>query len=316
MRMTNNSRLEEKLLKIYRLFDKTSVTNHKQCSTDIVSYYKRNILPYYIFHNKEGFVHMGISDTEKYSKTDVLKQPIIVSKYIEISRAKNVLELACGKGANLNWLAKEHPKVGFTGIDLPGGQISEAFKINASIENIKTVEGDYHNLTVLPENSFDVVFVIEALCHSNHKNIVAKQVFRILKPGGYFIVFDGYLSDDSVSNETVNEAVDLTQKSMAVDHFEKYKNVKSQMLSSGFILVEERDYSTQIIPTLRRFEKLARLFFFFITLGKAIKKIVSEEFAKNAIAGYLMPDLLNLGVAKYYLSVYQKPKASCTYQRM
>lgn len=300
----SNTKLQIKINKIGQLFNIDEIVASKCDTNTIATYYRKNILPYYLFHNRNGFVHMGLSKNNNYQRSDVLEQVRIIESYITRIKAKNVLELATGKGANLECLAHNFSDVSFTGIDLPGGQISETEDVVANLPNVEIVEGDYHDLSYINKETFDVVFVIEALCHSTDKRKVAGQVHRILKPDGLFIVFDGYRSDDSkYIDETSKLAMELTQKSMAVERFEKYSEVVAQIQQAGFDVEKEEDFTKNIFPTLYRFEKLANCLFFNVWIGKIITKVVSEEFAKNAIAGYLMPDLVSLGLAKYYLSV-------------
>lgn len=180
-------------------------------------------------------------------------------------------------------------------------------KIKQLFDVDKIVEGDYHDLGRFDLESFETVFIIEALCYSNNKRLVAEQVHHLLKPNGYFIIFDGYKGEKSESaDELSNLAMELTQKSMAVDRFEEYRAVVADVKQAGFDLEYEEDLTKNILPTLYRFEKLAKILFINKWTGKIIKKVVSEEFSRNAIAGYLMPDLVKLGLAKYYLSVFKK----------
>ena len=99
---------------------------------------------------------MGISENNVFVADDFYKQAKIVCDQIDEINAKNVLELAPGKLATLNYLAKENTKVNFYGIDLPNGQ----FKTKTSVPNIKLNYGDYHNLSNYPNDSMDLIYII------------------------------------------------------------------------------------------------------------------------------------------------------------
>ena len=60
---------------------------------------------------------MNISFDKKLHKEGEFYQPKTVEKYINKS-TKNILELGCGQGANLSYLASIYQNVKFTGIDL------------------------------------------------------------------------------------------------------------------------------------------------------------------------------------------------------
>jgi len=251
---------------------------------------------------------MGVSRNLKYGRDDLLEQPKLVAKYIEQLNARRVLELATGKGASSIYLARRFPNAQFVGVDLSGGQLDVVKKKAGRIRNFSPVEGDYHDLSRYPNDHFDVVFVIEGLCHSTQKGQVATEVWRALRNGGVFIVFDGYLGR-SKSSLNVDErlAKRLTERGMMVDNFERYEDVWEEILRAGFGVVYKEDVSRFIVPTLRRFETLARkTIFAHPMLGRFVARLLPNEFAFNAVPAYLMPLLVEIGVAKYMILVVEK----------
>ena len=291
--------LEKRLDRVRQVFDIDKVLSVRPDLSSIARYYRVNKLAYSLFHNSQGFVHMGISRDLNYKSDDLLGQPNLVAKYIEQLKARRVLELAAGKGASSIYLARKFPNVQFVGIDLSGGQQTLNFSL---------VEGDYHDLDRYPKAYFDVVFVIEGLCHSTQKGQVAAEVWRVLKDGGVFIVFDGYLGRSEGSlNANERLAKKLTECGMLVANFERYEDVKEKILRAGFNTSHEEDVSNLIVPTLRRFESLARkTIFAYPQLGRLLVRLLPKEFSYNAISGYLMPLLIELGVAKYVALIVEK----------
>ena len=55
-------------------------------------------------------------------------------------------------------------------------------------------QGDYHN-PPLKDNSFDGVYDFEAICHSKSLEKVYSEAFRVLKPGGLFVLEDWFMTD-------------------------------------------------------------------------------------------------------------------------
>ncbi len=303
---SNAIRLKSKLSSIENTLNINDLLSRDGNIKDVAKYYKLNKIAYSVFHNKKGFIHMGISTTNSFKEEDLLVQPNIIGKYIEETRAIEVLELAMGKGANSTYLAKKYPNTNFYGMDLENGQLDiNTFK---DVHNLHVSYGDYHKLDTFPSEKFDIVFVIEALCHSNNKEIVAKEVYKILKNGGIFIVIDGYLNK-KVEELTKDEllAKQLTEKGMMVSNFEYINNVKDKIKSVGFNLVEEKDYSQNIIPSLERFEKLAgNTIFKYKIIGKIVDRILPNEITFNAVSGYLMPTLIRNDIACYKLLTFKK----------
>ncbi len=308
MIMKELQELNFKLQQIQKVFDIDKIINLKPTTASIANYYKLNKIAYTFFSNKTDLLHMGISRSGKYSNKDLLEQAKLVDKYVKQLKAKKVLELATGRGANSEYLAKEHPDIIFEAVDLPNGQLDYAFNKAKKLKNFHPKIGDYHNLTDYPRDSFDVIFVIEALCHSTNKKQVFSEVRKLLKNTGVFIIFDGYCGKkESLLAKNEQLAKKLTEKSMAVPDFDNYQEFKNKLINSGFKILNEEDMSEFIIPTLKRFENHARLYFKIPSLIlKIINKFFPAVIINNVIPGYLLLTLVEFKTAKYVLTVASK----------
>jgi len=152
------------------------------------------------------------------------------------------------------------------------------------------------------DRTFDIVYVIEALCYSTNKEVVFKEVRRVLKSNGYFIIFDGYRSSKKLSRDE-EIACKLTEKSMAVQSFEIYKDVIQKAFKQHFVLDYEENLSKYVLPTMKRFEKLSKVYIKFPLISRLVTKILPMEFSANSIAGYFMPNLIEGKIAQYMVTV-------------
>lgn len=271
----------------------------------ISKYYRKNRLAYRLFNSHEGFVHMGISETDSFSTTDFYAQAKLIGKAVEQVKASKVLELATGKGATLKYLASKYPSTSFYGIDLPNGQL----RAKSKLKNLQLDYGDYHDLSVYDDSTFDVVYVVEALCHAHDKSKVIEEAHRVLRKGGLFIIIDGYFSDDaSKLTEDEHTAINLVAKSMWVTtDNQTYEETTEMLKHSGFVIKEARDYSTNIMPSLLRLEATAKRFFKRPKLAKTITKLTSDIVTANAAAGYLMPLCVEQKLFEYRYTLAKKP---------
>lgn len=160
--------LSYRLKQIQKVFDTEKIIRIQPTIASIANYYKVNKFAYSFFAHKD-FIHMGISRNGKYSNGDLLEQAKFVDKYIKQLKGKKILELATGRGATSAYLAKIHPDVIFEAVDLPNGQIDSAFTKARKLKNFHPKTGDYHDLSFYSKKSFDVIFIIEALCYSTDK---------------------------------------------------------------------------------------------------------------------------------------------------
>lgn len=292
--------LNQKINTITKVFEIDKIISKTQNSYQIQKYYQISHLAYLLFHNPKGYMHMGISQNNKLRDQDILTHLKIIKDLIDETSAKNVLELGSGNGANSVYLAKKNPAISFMGIDL-------SKKIRTNLKNYSQYQGDYHSLKNYKDNTFDLVFAIETICHSNNKSIIFSEVNKKLKTNGLFVIFDAYLKKP-ISKLTKDEllAKKLTEKSMAVDNFEELNDFEKEISNSKFIISKSHNYSKNILPSLYRLEKLSKAYFKIPQLAKIINKIIPEEISQNAIAAYLMPTLIETEIACYYLHVLRR----------
>jgi SAM-dependent methyltransferase len=167
--------------------------------------------------------------------------------------------------------------------------------------------GDYHDLSRYKDGMFDIVFEVEALCYSTRKERVLSEVNRVLRKGGLFILFDGYLNKDE-DEVSATEAVarGLVEKGMALNRFENYKAFITKAIQAGYQVAYEENLSSYVLPTMDRFEKLGARFFKHAYISRLVSKLFPKEFINNAATGYLMPTVMKSGLFCYMLTVLEK----------
>jgi ubiquinone/menaquinone biosynthesis C-methylase UbiE len=79
-----------------------------------------------------------------------------------------------------------------TGIDLNASniEIANLEKERTSMDNVYFHVDDAQNLTKIASNSFDVLLNIESAFHYPDKCAFLKEVYRVLKPGGQYLIAD------------------------------------------------------------------------------------------------------------------------------
>jgi ubiquinone/menaquinone biosynthesis C-methylase UbiE len=103
-------------------------------------------------------------------------------------RGKDVLEIGCGRGGGASWVMRYLKPRTLTGLDFSSKGI-EFCRQRHLVPGLSFVIGDAEELEFGPE-SFDAVINIESShCYRSMSQFLA-GVFRILKPGGYFLYTD------------------------------------------------------------------------------------------------------------------------------
>lgn len=104
----------------------------------------------------------------------------------EFCKDKDVLEIACGAGVGLGYLANYARKV--VGCDIDDGNLSVALKTYSGHQNIEVLPPlDAHNLP-FKDNSFDVVILHEAIYYLSQPEKFIEGAYRVLRKDGALII--------------------------------------------------------------------------------------------------------------------------------
>lgn len=297
--------LATRLARLAEFFDLDALAEAGAAPTDVQRYYRASRIAYSRYHDKQNTLHVGLSRDGTFRLEDVFAQLEIIAGHLP-KGADTVLELATGRGANAAWLAARFPTLDVHGIDLSPVQLRYARRAACRQPNYRPQQGNFHDLSAFEANSIDLAFVLDALCYSTEKSRVLAEIARVLKPGGVFVVFDGYGERADLTPGEAR-AARLLARGMAVPEFEPYRSFRATVAESPLTLAEERNYSAETLPTVRRFEGLAERFFRLGWRARMLNLILPRQLTANAVSGYLFPILLETGVVSYWLTVMRKP---------
>ncbi|HEY9887631.1 MAG TPA: methyltransferase domain-containing protein, partial [Candidatus Obscuribacterales bacterium] len=128
------------------------------------------------------------------AKSDFVHEMVRWAGLDTLPRGTTVLDVGCGIGGSTRILARDY---GFssTGITISPQQVQRAQAITPEGLDAKFQVDDALNLS-FPDNSFDVVWSIEAGPHMPDKERYGAEMLRVLKPGGILVVADWNQRDD------------------------------------------------------------------------------------------------------------------------
>lgn len=133
-------------------------------------------------------------------------------KYANIKEGEVCVDLGSGRGTDVIRMAEKTGTGGFAyGVDISGGMIRKSVETaeRLKITNAKFISCPLENLS-LENNHADVVISNCTINHSSDKQAVWKEIFRVLKKGGRFIVSDIY-SVAPVPEEYRNDPVAVAE---------------------------------------------------------------------------------------------------------
>ncbi len=194
------------------------------------------------------------------------------------SVGKDILEVACGAGQGLGYIARVSKSV--VGIDVDDTNLSYARKQYADRPQIKLLKADAHNLP-FTDNSFDLIIIYEAIYYLNDPLKFLHEAKRVLRKDGIIIIgsankeWEGF--NPSVYSVRYYTASELAEMLKSEDKFTDIKIYvdcpvrKSDLRDKIISLIKVLAVKLKLIPKTMKGKELLKRFF----MGK-LKPLPSE----------------------------------------
>jgi SAM-dependent methyltransferase len=189
---------------------------------------------------------------------------------------KFVLDIGCGAGGIDIALVRDHGAAFVTGLDVEDPVLTHARSLISRagltdrIGLVKVAPGPFP----FPPESFDVVFSKDSIVHIPDKQALMAEVFRVLKPGGWFLASDWLIGTNEISplmaEYIAAEGLDF---GMATP-----KRYQDAIAAAGF--QDGKTTSRNAWYRIRAREELDRLKG---EVGKAAAKVVGQDFVDQNI---------------------------------
>lgn len=179
----------------------------------------------------------------RYSKNEPFKQAMARHEHylalkMGLKEGMNVLDVGCGVGGPAREIAK------FTGCNVMGFNNNDyqiergtAYAKNEGLDKqIAFTKGDFMQMD-FPDNSFDAVYAIEATVHAPSLEGIYSEIFRVLKPGGVFGVYEWLMTEkydnDNPRHREIRLGIELGD---GISNMEKIPVALDAMRAAGFTL--------------------------------------------------------------------------------
>jgi ubiquinone/menaquinone biosynthesis C-methylase UbiE len=127
------------------------------------------------FDSNEKYFAQRVADTSHYRK--------LFSRFVSFE-GKTVLDMGCNRGYLLHSFL-QHEKFEAIGADLVSYYLKDAVREYG--DRIRFVQSTPTSIP-LPSSSVDVVYTIDTIEHLSRPKEILRDVFRVLRPGGAFLV--------------------------------------------------------------------------------------------------------------------------------
>ncbi|KAK8045098.1 hypothetical protein PG993_005122 [Apiospora rasikravindrae] len=157
----------------------------------------------------ESFHFCRFAYGEAFSKA-MARHEHYLAHSIGLKSNMRVLDVGCGVGGPAREIVK-FAGCHVTGLNLNDYQVQRARSYAAKeglSHKLDFVQGDFMHIP-FPDNSFDAVYAIEATCHAPSLEGVYSEIFRVLKPGGTFGVYEWFMTDAYDNDDLAHRRIRL-----------------------------------------------------------------------------------------------------------
>ncbi len=281
----------------------TSQTEQKKITDHysiITKYYKkfwdRSVAPAF---------HFGIYDKSKLGRREALSNTNqLIADLLQIKSGDKILDAGCGLGNSSIFLAKKYD-VDVVGISIVPEHIQEANKNAKDLKNTRFLCADYTS-TGFPDQSFDIVWALESVCHAGDKSAFLKESYRVLKSGGKLVVCDGFLSKPKEEFSGKDQKI--------ISDFEKgFGHLKMVSLTefrkdaenAGFRFIKFEDYTKETMPNFKLLRYGCKMAYPFIGMLSLVG-LENTEMLNVLRTGWLHYYGAQSGMAKYGIFLFEK----------
>jgi len=272
------------------LFDEKTAEARKSNYTQVVNHYYDLATDFYEFGWGASF-HFAPRHKWESHDSSINRHELWLSARLNLQKNHKVMDIGCGVGGPLRNIAK-FSEAKIVGLNNNEYQISRGKRIasQSGLEGqVSFLKGDFMNIPV-EANSFDAAYAIEATCHAPDRVGVYSQIFKILKPGGYFGSYEWVMTDKYNPKDDSHNALKLgIERGNGLPDLETIAVMVQALKDAGFEVIEHFDRVTSSdIPWYYPLTpRITPKGIFHTWLGRyiAIKGLAAVEYLKIAPAG-------------------------------
>lgn len=173
-----------------------------------------------------GYIH-GFTEREQQRLNEQAEflEPFIYP-HVTFSNPSSLLEIGCGVGAQTRILLRLFPKAQVTAIDASDAQLAAAQRqLDGALESrVKLAKMSAERIT-FADDSFDAAFICWLLEHVSSPAEVAREAFRMLKPGG-----------ETIAVEVQNSSLFLSPECPTfMEYWQKLNRLQLEMKGDPFV---------------------------------------------------------------------------------
>jgi ubiquinone/menaquinone biosynthesis C-methylase UbiE len=261
---------------------------------DIIRYYEEASLDYANwsrqFNMHFGYWKWGMNPFRLEPMLDQMNAEVLKRLQLRTDTAAYLLDAGCGLSATSRYMARHRPDAAFLGVTITPWQVGYANHLNQAAGlygQITLLQTDYQAMPIAA-NIFDGAFALESACYAdgNDKAALAREMFRVLKPGAKWVVADGFRKHSGPLPRWLEGIYRRNLECWALKEFADIRLFVLALEAAGFVNVNVEDVSWKVAPSFCHIP-LTCLRFFWKRLWEKDRQPLSRERRNNVLAPVL-----------------------------
>ena len=273
------------------------------------NYYRATAADYREFWTGEGdlAMHFGYHDGRRQTHPQALiRMNEMMSSLACPKRGDRVLDAGCGCGGSAIWLAlNKGCRVEGVNVVPEQIQIARRFAAKCRVSTKVNFSQQDYCATTFRAGSFDLVWALESVIHTENKRAFAEEAARVLRKGGRLIIADLMLREGHPRGLLDRKRFRQVENGWAITSLLTPRKARSLLTNTGFTNVRLWDWTKNIRLSVKRLADLCRR-----ALPEAKAKFSAgywkRERLENILACIYIDDLLDTGTFKYMVMTARK----------
>ncbi|MDW3192345.1 MAG: class I SAM-dependent methyltransferase [Cytophagales bacterium] len=206
------------------------------------------------FNMHFGYYQKGMNPFNREQMLQNMNDVVLKLLKIDPTSSATLVDMGCGLGATMRYATSTYPDLTCKGVTLVPWQKQQADQLNtmsSKFRNIEILIEDYKK-TSIPANSVDHVIAIESGCYAEEVNKapLLREIHRILKPGGSFVMADGFLRTNKPLKGILRLAYRQLCRSWALSELGVVGEINKELEVLNFKDIEMQDISWRVAPSV------------------------------------------------------------------
>jgi cyclopropane fatty-acyl-phospholipid synthase-like methyltransferase len=250
-------------------------------------------------------LHFGFYDEKASNHAEaVIRANEVLAEWAGINQGSRIVDAGCGLGHSAKWLSQQY-NAKVTGITIVPKQvdtINQDLKKNP-VPNVDFLVADYLHMP-FEDNTLDVVWAFESVCHAQEKLDFYKEAFRVLKPGGKIVMAEYLRTSRPMEAEKEVMLKDIFSK-WAIPDLDTLQEHETKAIKAGFKVFKNNDVTANVIKSYRNLRETCKRY---SGLSKFLHKtgIISSVRHNNMLSSLRQADAIEQGVFTYHHIMAEK----------